>query len=259
MKETAFVTGATNGTGYVIARRFAKEGFDVYITSRDKARVKESAKKLADEFGGKVQIFGVSLGVDDENEVLKLFDNIKASGRVISKLVLNAANLGIAQTNFFDISIEEWMSVHKTNVRWNFLIAQQTAKLMRDTKTKGTIVFIGSVQGLRAVKNRSAYSTSKSAIHGLARNLAVELGTYGIRVNTVVAGTIKTTRWHARPDLQANPTNLVPLGDVCEFEDIANAAWFLSSDEARIITGAELAVDGGLLAQLVYEKEGIIK
>jgi NAD(P)-dependent dehydrogenase (short-subunit alcohol dehydrogenase family) len=259
MNKTAFITGATNGTGYAIARRFASEGFDVYITSRDKARAEESAKTLAGEFGGQVQIFGVGLGVDDENEIFKLFDNIKASGRVVNKLVLNAANLGIAQTNFFDISIDEWMSVHKTNIRWNFLIAQQAAKRMRDTQTKGTIVFIGSVQGLRAVKNRSAYSTSKSAIHSMARNLAVELGAYGIRVNTVVAGTIKTARWRARPDLQEDPTNLVPLGDVCEFEDVANAAWFLSSDEARIITGAELAVDGGLLAQLVYGKEGIVK
>jgi NAD(P)-dependent dehydrogenase (short-subunit alcohol dehydrogenase family) len=257
MNKTALVTGATNGTGYAIARRFAREGFDVYITSREKERANESAKKLTNEVDGKVQVLGVELGVNDEKEVYKLFAEVKSSGRIVSKMVLNAANLGIGLNNFFDIDINEWMEVYKTNIRWNFLLAQQAAKQMRDTGTRGSIVFIGSETGIRAIKSRTAYCSSKTAVHGLARTLAVELGTYGIRVNTVVAGMIKTERWYAREDIRNAPTNKVPLGDVCEFDDIANAAWFLSSDDARIITGAELAVDGGLLAQLVYEEKGI--
>lgn len=122
----------------------------------------------------------------------------------------------------------------------------------------GSIVVIGSVNGIRTTKNRSAYCTSKSGLHGLARNLAVELGPLHIRVNTVVAGGIKTERYYARPEIQNSPHNKNPMGDIAEFEDIANAAYFLADNElARIIDGAELAVDGGSLAQFVYEEEGI--
>lgn len=97
-------------------------------------------------------------------------------------------------------------------------------------------------------------ASSKSGLHGLARNLAVELGPCHIRVNTVVAGGIKTARYYARPEIQNSPHNKNPLGDIAEFQDIANAAYFLADNEqARIITGAELAVDGGSLAQFVYE------
>ena len=114
------------------------------------------------------------------------------------------------------------------------------------------------INGIRTTKNRSAYCTSKSGLHGLARNLAVELGPCHIRVNTVVAGGIKTARYYARPEIQNSPHNKNPLGDIAEFQDIANAAYFLADNEqARIITGAELAVDGGSLAQFVYEEEGI--
>jgi NAD(P)-dependent dehydrogenase (short-subunit alcohol dehydrogenase family) len=117
----------------------------------------------------------------------------------------------------------------------------------------GSIVFIGSVTATKAVRNRTAYCSSKAAIHGLSKVLAVELGQYGIRVNTVVAGNIKTARYLASSDIQNGPSNKNPIGDICEFEDIADAAWFLSSDQARVITGAELAVDSGLTSQLAYE------
>jgi NAD(P)-dependent dehydrogenase (short-subunit alcohol dehydrogenase family) len=256
MSKTVLVTGATNGTGYAIAARFAREGFDVYITSRDRGRAEEAAKKLQSEMNGKVMVFGVSVGVDDENEIYNLFKDIKAAGRTINKMVLNAANLGIGMTNFFEISVDEWMSVYKTNIRFNFLFAQQAAIQMREAGG-GSIVFIGSVTANKALKNRTAYCSSKAAIHGLSKALAVELGQYGIRVNVVVAGNIKTARWRARPDIQNAASNKNPIGDICEFDDIADAAWFLSSDQARVITGAELAVDSGLTAQLVYEERGV--
>jgi 3-oxoacyl-[acyl-carrier protein] reductase len=136
------------------------------------------------------------------------------------------------------------------------MFARQAAKHMVELGG-GSIVFVGSVTGIRAVKNRSAYTTSKSGLHGLARNLAVELGFLNIRVNTVISGGIKTSRYYARPEIKDSPHNKNPMGDIAEFQDIANAVYFLADNEqARIITGAELAVDSGVLACLLNYKKG---
>ena len=171
--------------------------------------------------------------------------------------MLVAANMGINMPNFLEVDFKDWIRVIDTNIGWNFMFCRQAAKHMLQLGG-GAIVVIGSVNGIRTTKNRSAYCTSKSGLHGLARNLAVELGPCHIRVNTVVAGGIKTARYYARPEIQNSPHNKNPLGDIAEFQDIANAAYFLADNEqARIITGAELAVDGDSLAQFVYEEEGI--
>ena len=190
-------------------------------------------------------------------KVVRMFDDLKAKGYLVDALVLVAANMGINMPNFFEVDFKDWIRVIDTNIGWNFMFTRQAAKHMVQLGG-GAIVVIGSVNGIRTTKNRSAYCTSKSGLHGLARNLAVELGPLGIRVNTVVAGGIKTVRYYARPEIQNSPHNKNPMGDIAEFEDIANAAYFLAdSEQARIITGAELAVDGGSMAQFVYEEEGI--
>ena len=84
----------------------------------------------------------------------------------------------------------------------------------------------------------------------MSRALAVELGPYGSRCNAVLPGTIKTARWQAMGDAQIVNGQLTPIGDISDFEDIANAVWFLGSDESKNVTGAEILVDGGMSAQL---------
>ena len=84
----------------------------------------------------------------------------------------------------------------------------------------------------------------------MSKALAVDLGPYGIRSNVVLPGTIKTARWVEMGDKQIVNGSLTPIGDISDFEDIANAAWFLGSDESKNVTGAEIIVDGGMSAQL---------
>ena len=257
MKKTVVVTGATNGTGYCVAKKFASNGYNVCITSRDEVRAKEAAAQLKEEVGGGVEVFGYGLELLNEAQIIAMFDELKAKGYPVGSLVLVAANMGINMANFFEVDFNDWIRVIDTNIGWNFMFARQAAKHMVELGG-GSIVAIGSVNGIRTTKNRSAYCTSKTGLHGLMRNLAVELGSLNIRVNTVVSGGIKTVRYYARPEIKDSPHNKTPMGDIAEFEDIANAAFFLSDNEqARIITGAELAVDGGALAQFVYEEEGI--
>ena len=115
----------------------------------------------------------------------------------------------------------------------------------------GSIVYITSNTAYRAIPDRVAYGSSKSGILGMARALALDWGKYNIKVNCVLPGMIKTDRWvNNFNDCKNAPSNFTPLRDIAEFEDVANAAWFLGSDQSRNTTGAELSVDGGNMIQL---------
>ena len=247
MKKSVFVTGATHGTGYAIAARFAKEGYDVFIGSRNAENSIEAAKKLTAEYG--VFAKGYQTEIFNEENVKSIFADIRAQGYLLDTLVLNAANLGIGQVSL-DVDINEFMGVYNTNIGWNFMLAREAAKQMKE-KHKGSIVFITSNSALRVTMDRCAYCSSKSAILAMSKSFAVDWGKYGIRSNCVLPGMIKTERWQNN----VNNTkyclpNYTPIEDIAEFEDIANAAWYFGSDESRNTTGAELVVDGGMLAQL---------
>ena len=190
--------------------------------------------------------------VFDEADVKRIFAKIREMGYLLDTIVLNAANLGIGQDTL-TVPIEDFMNVINTNMDWNFMLAREAALQMKE-KGGGSIVFITSNTAYRAVPNRVAYSSSKSGILGLSRTLALDLGKYGIKVNSVLPGMIKTVRWETNyNDCRNALSNYTPLGDIAEFEDVANAAYFLGSDQSRNCTGAELTVDGGNMIQLVPE------
>ncbi|MBE6584415.1 MAG: SDR family oxidoreductase [Ruminococcaceae bacterium] len=249
MRKSVLVTGATNGTGYAIAERFACEGYDVFIGSRSLERSDAAAKTIAEKYG--VFAKGYSYVADrlDEDNVKAIYDDIASMGYLLDTLVLNAVNLGIGQVSL-EVDINELMSVYTTNLGWNFLMARNAARQMKQ-KGKGSIVFIGSNSALRVTEDRCAYCSSKSAMIAMSKSFAVDWGKYGIRSNVVLPGLIKTERWETnKNNARCCLANYTPIGDVAEFEDIANAAWYFGSDESRNTTGAELVVDGGMLAQL---------
>jgi NAD(P)-dependent dehydrogenase (short-subunit alcohol dehydrogenase family) len=173
----------------------------------------------------------------------------EAEGYLLDTLVLNAANLGIGQVSL-DVDIQDFMGVYTTNIGWNFLMSREAAKQMKE-KGKGAIVFIGSNSSHRVTENRCAYCSSKNAINAMSKSFAVDWGKYGIRSNCVLPGMIKTERWinNVNNTKYCLP-NYTPLHDIAEFEDVANAAWYLGSDQSRNTTGAEIIVDGGMLSQL---------
>ena len=248
--KSVFVTGATNGTGFAIASRFAKEGYAVFVGSREESRAVEAAGQIARTYG--VKAAGIGMKVYDEEDVKRCFSILDASGATPDTLVLNAANLGIGQDTL-TVPIKDFMDVVNTNMGWNFMLARQAALRMKEAGG-GAIVFITSNTAYRAIPSRAAYCASKSGILGLARALAVDLGKYNIRVNSVLPGMIKTVRWETNLNNCRNAlSNYTPLRDIAEFEDIANAAFFLGSPASRNSTGAELSVDGGNMIQLTPE------
>ncbi len=249
MKKSVFVTGAQNGTGFAIAERFAKEGYDVFIGSRGGEGAEASAKEIAEKYGVFAKNYTYQTVTLDEEEVKAIFDDIRANGYLLDTLVLNAANLGIGQVSL-DVDINDFMAVYTTNIGWNFLMAREAAKQMKE-KVKGAIVFIGSNSSVRVTENRCAYCSSKSAINAMSKSFAVDWGKYGIRSNCVLPGMIKTVRWENNVNnCKYCLPNYTPIEDIASFEDVANAAWYLGSDQSGNTTGAEIVVDGGMLAQL---------
>lgn len=247
------ITGAQSGTGYSIAECFARQGWDVFITSRRGAAAEQAAKTLSKTYG--VFSRGYECGIRNEEQVKSIFRDIDETGRFVETVILNAANMGFspedpaAGQDFWTVSAADFGEVFETNLVWNFTVIRQAALRMRE-KGKGAVVFISSNTAYRAIPNRAAYSASKGGINALAKALAVDLGPYGIRCNVVLPGTIKTERWVQMGNKQIVNGELTPIGDISDFADIANACWFLGTDLSKNITGTELTVDGGMSCQL---------
>lgn len=247
MKKAVFVTGGCYGTGYAIAERFAKEGINVFISGRDKEKADKAAKQLSEQY--QVTAKGYQTVCFDEEEAVNMFADIAEQGYSVETLVLNAANLGIGQESMA-VDIEDFTNVYRINVIWNFLMAREAAKYMK-RKQKGSIVFITSNSAVRVTENRCAYCSSKSALLAMSKSFAVDWGKYGIRSNCVLPGMIKTERWENNVgNCKYYLANYTPIEDIADFSDIAEAAWYFASDLSKTVTGAELAVDGGMLAQL---------
>ena len=255
-KRAVFVTGACAGTGFAIAARFAGEGYGVFVTGRQGERAEAAAAEIEKTYGTFAR--GYELDIRSEERVKEIFSDIDKTEYTVQTVVLNAADLGFGTDpavgmKFFDVSVEEFGRVFETNLVWNFMIVRQAALRMKEYH-KGAVVFIGSNTAERAIPNRSAYCASKGGMISMSRAFAVDLGPYGIRSNVVLPGTIKTERWKKMGSAQIVNGALTPIGDISDFEDIANAAYFLGSDMAKNITGTELKVDGGMSVQLYPER-----
>lgn len=247
MAKSVFITGATVNTGLGIAEKFAQEGYNLFLGSRSEENAEKTAKELSEKYG--VFAKGYGMKIFDEENVKEIFADIKSNGYSIDTLILNAANLGIRQ-QFFEVPAEEFMDVINTNIGWNFMLSREAAKQMKENGG-GSIVFVNSNTAYRAIPDRIAYSASKSGVLGMMRALALDLGKYNIRVNAVLPGMIKTDRWENNyNDCKNALSNYTPLGDIADFEDIANAVWYFGSENSKNTTGAELTVDGGNMIQL---------
>jgi len=252
MNKAVFVTGAHTGTGYAIAETFAKQGWDVFVTSRSGEKAQEAAERIANDYG--VFAKGYECNIRNEQQVIDIFNDIDTTGRFVETIVLNAADMGFGKDpakglDFFTVDVEEFGRVFETNLVWNFMMIRQAAIRMKEHH-KGAIVFISSNTAYRAIPNRAAYCASKGGINAMSKAFAIDLGQYGIRSNVVLPGTIKTERWVSMGSRQIVNGSLTPIGDISDFEDIANAAFYLGTDMSKNVTGAEIHVDGGMSCQL---------
>lgn len=252
-KKTVLVTGACLNTGVAIVEKFASEGWNVVFTGRKPDQVAAAEQNYRQKFPH-TDFIGFSLTslkdekTVDEDGTKELFLSLDKRNIFVSAVVLNAADQGLG-IKIFENPLTDFMRVIHTNVCWNYCIAEQAALRMRE-RGGGSIVFINSNTAYRAIPDRIAYEASKGGQLGMMRGLALDLGKYGIRVNAVLPGMIRTDRWTKNPEFyETVPSRYTPLGDVANGEDIAEAAYFLTA-HSRNTTGAELTVDGGNTIQL---------
>ncbi len=249
LNKVVFITGSSRHTGYGIAEQCTKEGaYAVIINGTKKEEVKKAADSLRKK--SKSKIIEAPGDISSENEVEAIFQIIKEEVGKLDILIHNACHLGLGP-GFIDVPLTLWDEVLAVNVRGMFLCGQQAARMMQ-AQGGGTIINIGSVQGIRAARNRSAYITSKGAIEACTKAMAIDLAEYNIRVNMVVPGYIHTSRWNdLNQEVISTRRSNIPLHKEADYEDISNAVIFLASDDSKNITGSSLVVDGGLTTQLL--------
>lgn len=239
-EKTAIITGGGSGLGLAIAKQFVERGINVVIVGRNAQRLAEASELLGDRAAFEV------CDLADLNTIPALIDTIEENNRRIDILVNNA---GIhLKKPLIDVTDEDYQQVILTNQKSVFSISREVAKHMID-QGDGVILNISSMASQYGIPNVIAYTAAKSAIEGMTRAMAVELSPIGIRVNCIAPGFIYTDMsskaLNDDPERKAKVIGRTPLGKLGKPKDVANAAYFLCSDEAGYITGAVLPVDGG--------------
>ncbi len=234
--KTAIVTGAARGIGLATTKLFLEEGRRVAMIDRDADALQEAAADLSN-------VLPVICDVSSPDQVDDMAKQVETTFGRVDALINNAgvADFGpIEQTDF-----ERWRTVMATNLDGVFLCSQRLLPSLKETR--GAIVNIASISGLRASTLRIAYGTSKAAVIHLTQQQAAELGEFGVRANCVAPGPVNTKLALAvhTPEIRAAYHDAIPLNRYGSEREIAEAIVFLASDKASYITGQLLSVDGG--------------
>ncbi|MCO6492316.1 MAG: SDR family oxidoreductase [Phaeodactylibacter sp.] len=239
--KTAVVTGAGTGIGYEIARQLALSGASVLLNDIDEKLAAEAAESIRQQGGNCLPLPG------DSSSLGVIGQMVKTAVREFGHLDFAVANAGITTFgSFLDYTPEQFHRLVSVNLQGSFFLAQAAARQMTKQGTGGRILFMSSVTGHQAHPNLAAYGMTKAALEMLARSLGVELAPHRITVNAIAPGATLTERTvQLEPDYKATWDRLTPTGTVSMPGDIAHAALFLLSDNARQVTGQSLVVDGG--------------
>ncbi|CAJ1003989.1 MULTISPECIES: enoyl-[acyl-carrier-protein] reductase FabL [Brevibacillus] len=244
-RKVALVTGGTRGIGKAIARRLAEQGYDLVLNYlRNRTAAGETAAEL-EALGVRVHL--VKANVGDVAKIKELFAEIDREFGRLDVLVNNAAS-GVMRP-LMELEENHWDWTMEINSKALLFCGQEAAKLMMKNGEGGKIVSISSLGSIRVLDNYTAVGVSKAALEALTRYLAVELAPYNIVVNAVSGGAVDTDalrHFPNREELLAHSAARTPAGRIVEPDDLANAVMFLLSDQAWMIRGQTLIVDGGL-------------
>ena len=246
--RVALVTGGSKGLGRCMARAFAEAGADVFICSRNAHELDAAAAEVGR--GLRVRVEWLVTDTADRSQVQALAEAAVARlGRV--DILVNNAGSNVPQA-IDEITDDVWDRILELNLSSAMRLTRALAPQMKARKW-GRVIHISSVLGLGGKEGRNAYSSTKSALLGLARASAIDLGPFGITVNCIAPGPFLT-------DLPARVlteeekrqfSNRTALGRWGRPEEIAGAALLLASDAGSYITGSTLVVDGGVLARVL--------
>jgi len=258
-KQTAIITGSSSGIGEGIAKKFADEGANVVINSRKQKRAEEVAESIRESGGTAI---GVEADVTEYESVKALVD---AAAEEFGSLEIMVNNAGVQSNEpLLEMDAESWRRVLETDLTGVFFGCKAAGNQMRESNTDGQIINISSLFGHFGVQGRGNYNAAKAGVNNLTRSFAVELGEYGISVNALAPGFIKTpldeqtrgdddesvyneTTWPYYGYTDQHIQNRVPLGRFGGVDEMANCATFLAGGE-HYINGHVLTADGGWLA-----------
>jgi NAD(P)-dependent dehydrogenase (short-subunit alcohol dehydrogenase family) len=252
--KVAIVTGAASGIGAACAETLARAGAKVIATDVDRARGEGVARRI--EASG-----GIALFLDQDVTVEERWPQvIAATQERFGRLDIMVANAGIGLMGPLEqMSLADWRRQQAINLDGVFLAVKHAIPAMRRSGG-GSIILMSSVAGLRGSPGLAAYCATKGGVRLLAKAVALEVASDNIRVNSVHPGIIDTPIWtKMNPSVGAERRNApidpheraslaVPLGVAGQAQDIADGVLFLASDAGRYMTGAELVIDGGIMA-----------
>ena len=245
--KIALVTGSGAGIGLAVAKLFAHEGAHVYITDID-GEATQSVAAACKDLGHSVT--AMTVDVSKGQDVTALMRLIEQEHRRLD-IVVNNAGINV-RSDFRNMSDNDWVRLREVNLDGVVRIARDSFPLLK-ASGRASLVNLASIMGSRGMRTLAAYGATKGAISALTRGLAVEYAPYNIRVNALAPGFIETALTERVLKIKAFSDALLsqtPLGRFGTSEDVAQAALFFASDESSFITGAELAVDGGMAAGL---------
>ena len=253
--RVALITGAGSGIGEAIALTFAANGATIAIND-----INTSGEKTCEtirEQGGKASFFLADVG--DVSAVQGMVAAVERDLGPIDVLVNNAGiNLGKERYPAHEFLDSDWHGIIRVDLDGTFYCSRAVSALMVKRK-RGAIVNIGSVLGLVPIRLQSAFAAAKAGVLHFTRSQALELGPYQIRVNGIAPGSILTEGTRSifyNPESKKIADSLlshIPLGRPGETQDVANAALFLASDDAKYVTGHVMVVDGGWTAGFARE------
>ena len=239
-QKTALITGGAQGIGYGIAKEFIHLGARVAITGRNAKKLQHAQSELGEH------CFIYESDVTDKKKHSSLVDKIEKEAGPIDILVNNA---GIhLKKPALEITDEEFQKLMDVNLNSAFALTRTVLKRMLVRKM-GSVIFISSMAALYGLSQVAAYASAKSALLGLAMNLASDYSNAGIRFNVLAPGYIESKMFlnaiNDDPERKAKILSRTPAGHFGKPEDVARAAAFLASDASSYVTGVCLPVDGG--------------
>lgn len=240
MNKIALITGGASGIGLAIAKRFAAGGIKVIIVGRDSAKLKTACRII----GPDADFYSCDLA--DLDAIPSLVQQIiDRFGRI--DILVNNAGINLKKP-ILHVTDDEYQKIVLINQTSTFCVTRAVAGFMKE-QGDGSILNISSMASIYGLPYVVAYTASKAAIEGMTRAMAVELSPVGIRVNCIAPGFIRTNMSSAAlekdPERKQKVLSRTPMGRLGKPEEVANAAYFLVSDEASFVTGVVLPVDGG--------------
>ena len=239
--KVAVVTGAGQGIGRGIADVLAADGASVVVTDLELSRAQENAEAIR---ARGQQATAVKQDVLDLSSTAEVFARAEEAFGPVDILVNNAG--AAEQTPFLEVTEKSWDFINDINAKAVFFACQAAGHYFQ-THGGGKIVNIASMTGKNAIDEYSAYNASKFSVIGITQSAAIELAKHNVNVNAVCPGIVRTPMWDSLdPQQWDRQVARIPLGRGQYPEDIGHAVSFLASERARNITGASLAVTGGL-------------